>query len=347
MPLLSRRSLPRFSESAPELAAAQGSAGDRRPAGASLGLSHPGGAAAMSRTGIFSTCANPRCGSGWLRLWRRRETPVFEGGWCCSEACMAAQVARALSREMDGRGSPREGHRHRIPLGLVLLEHGWVTNQDLRSALQSQKSACAGRLGRWLVESRSASEENVTRALGLQWGCPVLGMEFHQPEGLTALVPRLFVDAFGALPLRVAAGRILYLGFEDHLDAALALALERMTGLEVVGGLVQESQFHPAHARLLEARFPAAELIEAQTEAALASAFAKAVERARPVESRLVRVHDCFWLRMGLKPQSGPLPEVDSIRDLIGTVRVQERSRIHPQGSDPRADRSRVEGACI
>jgi hypothetical protein len=279
-----------------------------------------GGASAGLANGIFSTCANPRCGSGWLRLWRRRETPVFEGGWCCSPSCMAAHVAAALSREMDGRGSPREGHRHRIPLGLVLLEQGWITNQDLRTALHAQRAAGAGRLGRWLVETRSASEENVTRALCLQWGCPVLGMEFHHPEGLTALVPRLFVDAFGALPLRVAAGRILYLGFEDHLDAALALALERMTGLEVVGGLVQESAFQPAHTRLLEARFPAAELIEAQTEPALASAFAKAVERMRPVESRLVRVHDCFWLRMWLKPESGPLPEPESIRDLIGSV---------------------------
>ncbi len=234
---------------------------------------------------------------------------------------MAARVAQALGREMDGRGTARENHRHRIPLGLVLLEQGWITNQDLRAALQSQKAAGAGRLGRWLIESRTASEENVTRALGLQWGCPVLGMEFHHPAGLTALVPRLFVDAFGALPLRVAAARILYLGFEDHLDPVLSLALERMTGLEVVGGLVQESAFHPAHSRLLEARFPEAELIEAQTESALAIALAKAVERTRPVESRLVRVHDCFWLRMWLKPESGPVPEIESIRDVIGSVR--------------------------
>ena len=114
--------------------------------------------------------------------------------------------------------------------------------------------------------SESVSEELVTRALGLQWGCPVLGMEFHNPEGLTALVPRLFVDAFGALPLRVAAGKILYLGFEDRLDPALALAVERITGLRVESGLVQESMFGPAHARMLEARFPAVELIEAATE---------------------------------------------------------------------------------
>jgi hypothetical protein len=76
-------------------------------------------------------------------------------------------------------------------------------------------------------------------------------------------VPRLFVDAFGALPLRVAAGRLLYLGFEDRLDPVVALAVERMSGLRVESGLVQESLFGPAHARMLSAKFPAVELIEA------------------------------------------------------------------------------------
>lgn len=235
---------------------------------------------------------------------------------------MAARVAAALRREMDAWGNVQEGHRHRIPLGLTMLEQGWITHHDLRAALAAQRAAGGGRLGGWLVRLGSASEELVTRALGLQWGCPVLSMELHNHEGLTALVPRLFVDAFGALPLRVAAERILYLGFEDHLDPALALAVERMTGLRVESGLVQESLFRPAHARMLEARFPAVELIEAATEPALAAALTKAVERTRPVESRLTRVHDCLWLRMWLRPESGPLPEPDSIRDLIGTASV-------------------------
>jgi len=317
MPLLSRRSSPNSLDSLPEFRTRDAAAADRAHREGAL----PGAVAAGMRGSIFSTCANPRCGSGWLRLWRRREAPVFEGGWCCSSDCMAARVAWALGREMDGRGSPREGHRHRIPLGLVLLEQGWITNDNLRAALLAQRNAGAGRLGSWLVRNQSASEEQVTRALGLQWGCPVLGMEFHHPEGLTALVPRLFVDAFGALPLRVAAGKILYLGFEDHLDPALALAVERMTGLHVEGGLVQESAFRLAHTRLLHARFPAAELIEAATELALAAAFAKAVERSRPIESRLVRVHDCMWLRMWLRPGSGPVPEISSIRDVIGSAR--------------------------
>ena len=275
---------------------------------------------AGTRTAILPVCANPRCSSGWLHLWRSRETPVFEGGWSCSAACTAARVRAAVGRELDARGGGGEVHRHRIPLGLAMLEQGWITARDLRAALAAQRAAGSGKLGHWLVRQGSVSEELVTRALGLQWSSPVLGMDLHNPEGLTALVPRLFMDAFGALPLRIAAGRILYLGFEDRLDPALALALERITGLHVESGLVEESLFGPAHARTLEARFPAVELIEAATEAALAAAFANAVERARPIEARLARVHDCLWLRMWLRPQNGPIPEAGAIRDLIGSA---------------------------
>ena len=229
-------------------------------------------------------------------------------------------MAAAVRRELDGRGSSLENHRHRIPLGLVMLEQGWITSGQLRQALDAQKVAGAGRLGNWLVRQQGVNEQLVTRALGLQWSCPVLPMEFHDAEALTALVPRLFVDAFGALPLRVAAGKLLYLGFEDRLDPVLALAIERMTGLRVESGLVQGSLFRPAHTRMLGSKFPPVELIEASTEQAVAQVFSKSIERARPVESRLVRVHDCLWLRMWLRAQSGPLPETASVQDLICSI---------------------------
>lgn len=271
---------------------------------------------------IFSRCANPDCRTGWLQLLRSRNTPVFEAGWCCSAACTTARVEGALSRALDARGAACEVHRHRIPLGLAMLEQGWITQAQLRSALAAQKAAGAGKLGHWLVRQRSASEEQVTRALGLQWSCPVLGMEFANPEGLTALLPRLFVDAFGAVPLRVAAGKLLYLGFEGRPDASLALAVGHITGLRVESGVVAESQFHPAHERMLNARFPSVELIEAATGAALTAALARAIEKAQPIEARLARVHDCIWLRLWLRKQRGPVPELGSIRDVIASASI-------------------------
>ncbi len=276
----------------------------------------------LTRRGLLETCANPSCGSGWLHLFRSRSGPVFESGWNCSAECTTARVWAAVRREQDGRGAAQENHRHRIPLGLVMLEQGWITSGQLRRALDAQKAAGAGRLGHWLVQRQGVSEQLVTRALGLQWSCPVLPLEFHDAEALTGCVPRLFIDAFGALPLRTAAGKLLYLGFEDRLDPVLALAIERMTGLRVESGLVQGSLFRPAHTRMLNAKFPPVELIEAAGEPALVHVLSRSIERVRPVESRLVRVHDCLWLRMWLRPQSGPLPETSSVRDLICSIRA-------------------------
>jgi hypothetical protein len=38
------------------------------------------------------------------------------------------------------------------------------------------------------------------------------------------------------------------------------------------------------------------------------------------VDCRLVRVHDCFWLRMWKRPQRGPSPEIEAIEDLISSI---------------------------
>ena len=272
------------------------------------------------RTGLLEACTNPGCGSGWLHLWRSRSAPLIEGGWTCSAACTAERLKAAVARELDGRGTAVEKHRHRIPLGLLMLEQGWITSSQLRGALQGQRDNGAGRLGHWLVAREGVSEQLVTRALGLQWSCPVLPLASHDPEGLAPLLPRLFLDAFGALPLRIAAGKLLYLGFEDRLDPILALALERISGLRVESGLVQGSLFQPAHTRMLQAAFPSVELLEAASEPALVRALARRVEHVRPVESRLVRVHDCLWLRMWSRPQTGPLPELSSVQDVICTI---------------------------
>lgn len=134
------------------------------------------------RAVLLPVCANPGCRASWLRLWRSRSTPAFEagweGGWSCSAECTRALVEAALQRERDGRGpvpvSAPESHRHRIPLGLAMLEQGWITAEQLRRALAAQKAAGQGRLGVWL-RGQGVDESLITRALGLQWSCPVLG----------------------------------------------------------------------------------------------------------------------------------------------------------------------------
>ncbi len=272
------------------------------------------------RNNFVSQCANPTCRTSWLQLWRGRSAPVFENGWTCSAACTLSRMRAALRRELDSRGSNREAHRHRIPLGLLMLEQGWITPRQLRRALEEQKASGSGRLGEWLVRDRAASEAHVTRALALQWSCPVLESDGHDLSSMAVALPRLFVDAFGVLPLRRASERVLYFGFEQSLDRVVARAAERMLGLRVECGIVPSSDFRIKHRRMLGAAFPPVELIEAATESAAACALARALEKTRPLASRLVRVHDCLWLRFWMRHKQGTLPEREDVRDVICSI---------------------------
>ncbi len=270
--------------------------------------------------GLIGRCANAGCSSGWLHLFRRRSTPVFEGGWTCSSQCTESLMRAALRRELDDRQPAHETHRHRIPLGLLMLEQGWITGKQLRAALEAQKAAARGRLGDWLVEQHATDEATVTRALGLQWCCPVVPTGSASPSSLTSVMPRLFLDAFGSLPLRVAADRLLYLGFEQSLDPALAFAVGRMSGLRVESAMMPSSIFRKAHENMLAEKFPAVQLAEAVSESAAVHLLSRSIERHSPANARLVRVHDCLWLRMWLIPDSRAVPHVRSVCDVVCSI---------------------------
>jgi hypothetical protein len=115
------------------------------------------------------------------------------------------------------------------------------------------------------------------------------------------VTPRTFVEQFGLLPLRVAGSRILYLGFEDRLDASAALALEQMSGLIVESGLMKTREYESARLAFLES--DAIELREESYEEAdtMAARITAILEQKQPVASKLVRVHRYYWLRLWLE----------------------------------------------
>jgi hypothetical protein len=279
-----------------------------------------GGAAAPRRlgAGVLPLCVNPACSSGWLRLWRAGQTPVFEGGWLCGAACTLAVVRAAVTRERNGREEEFVMHRHRIPLGLVLVSQGAITPEQLKAALARQKVS-GGRLGMWLRREHGIEERAITRGLAAQWGCPVLVLDNHAPGKMASLAPRLLLDAFGVLPLRQAGARLLYLGYADRIDRCVNFAIERMTGLKVEAGLVDGTEFGRAHARMLDETFPPVRLIEAGSQDGLAASFTRILEAWKPAESRLVRIRDYYWLRMWRR-RAGAETRLDAVEDVLGSL---------------------------
>jgi hypothetical protein len=259
------------------------------------------------------TCGAPGCNSSWIRPWRNRKRPIFEEEWGCSSKCLRTMVRAAIRREtgeVNGVGVDVP-HRHRVPLGLVLLAQGWITHPQLQAALEAQKQTGSGRIGDWLVQSCGLAEERVTRGLGVQWSCPVLAMNGFSPSAMSLVMPKRFISEFGLVPLRVAGTSLLYLAFENKTDAATALGLEQMTGLKVESGLLNSTQFQTAKKAVLEAESVPMTLENAADADELAAKLTKVLEGRQPLASRLVRVHQYYWMRVWM--ESGAMSGVGRI----------------------------------
>lgn len=265
----------------------------------------------------FSHCANPRCATGWMHLWRSRRAPVFEGRWACSAACMAEVVRAAVRREASmGSSAP---YRHRIPLGLLLVDRGHISPDQLRDAVRHQAESGGDlRLGQWLIESGILSETVLTRALSLQWNCPIFSPAIFRSSDVASSMPRFLAEALCALPLRVPGGSTLCLAFPERIDRALAYAAGRILGLRVSSGIVGDAEFLAAQRDFLAAPAPPARFIEVSSTPALARHVASLIEAEKPLEARLARVHGFWWLRLWRRaPRDAGLPDCSDVEDIL------------------------------
>lgn len=272
------------------------------------------------------TCANLQCTATWTAPWRNRRRPLFEDQWGCSGRCMLTLVLAAIRRESASASAYAAAghHQHRLPLGLLLLEQGWITHPELQRALELQREQ-GGRIGELLIRECGVEPGIITRGLCMQWSCPVLGTHGFSPRTMALAAPRVLVERLGFLPLRVAGSRMLYVGFEDSLNASAALALEQMTELKVESGLMKTDEYQAARTSLLEC-----EGIELKEESfsetdALAARITAVLEQKQPVASKLVRLHRFYWLRLWLEPgargRHGMLPQSgEDVLDYVFTM---------------------------
>ncbi len=273
-------------------------------------------------------CGNIECSSGWTMPWRSRRRPIFEGQWGCGGRCVLTMVQAAVHRELGDAGGSAisSSHRHRVPLGLMMLAQGWITQAQLQKALTAQRERGSGRIGEWLKSECGLESEQVMRGVSMQWGCPVLTTEGFSPELMALVMPKMFVEKLGVLPLRVAGSRILYLGFSERLDASAAFATEQMAELKVESGVVDGSQFEAARERLLACDGVELKLETVEDKDAMAARITAILEQKRPIASRLIRLHEEYWLRMWLESgafgRAGSLPATkEDVMDHVFSIR--------------------------
>lgn len=286
-------------------------------ASAADGRSRPAGVA------MFPRCGNAGCATGWMRLWRSHRMPIFEGRWTCSAECTGELMRAAVDRETDQGISGVQPHR--VPVGLLLLDQGLISPDQLRHALGQQlhgEQTTGQRipLGRWLVESGVVREDELARILSTQWNCPVFSARGCRPEQVASTLPRLLAETTGTVPLRAVRDRCLYVASPGRVDRSLVYGLERISSMRVVAGLVRDSEFPAAQARYVAAETPPTRILEVANIVVLARTLAKLIEVEKPVESRLVRIHETWWLRMWRRGRRSGVSAAADVEDTLAHV---------------------------
>ncbi len=171
------------------------------------------------------SCSRPQ--SLWQRLRHRPNGTFLQGVFYCQPQCLETALVGQLSRLRVTPPAPQPPNR--IPLGLLMVARGKLTYIEVRAALEAQRRARYGKIGEWIEKLGFASEQDVTTALALQWGCPVASSfdpsAIHSPGS----IPLPILEAFQMLPLNyVAATNTLYLAFGERVDHAALYAIERI-----------------------------------------------------------------------------------------------------------------------
>lgn len=261
-------------------------------------------------------CGFADCARRWLPPWRNRKRPMLDGIWGCSRECVLgivqAAVRRAGGEELPWRGGSSESAGKRIPLGLFMLAQGWITNAQLHQALEAHRSRAGSMLGECLVAECGVSPEQVMQALGMQWDCPVVEPRGFDAGRMGLIAPKVLIRECGMLPLRVSKDKVLQVGFESRLDVDGVMAMEGMSNLKIQSGLLESGKFHESRELLLSVGSVAATTERVSGVDALAARIASVLEKRQPVFSRLVRVHQYYWLRLwlesGTRSEQGRIP---------------------------------------
>lgn len=117
-------------------------------------------------------------------------------------------------------------------LGKILVDLGVVGQGQLQAALSEQRRV-GGRIGQLLLERGAIQEDDLSRALALQQGLEWIPESDLLPEeDAVALLDAGTARAFGALPLKLAGGK-LRVAVADTDTLPLLSDLESLTGCRV------------------------------------------------------------------------------------------------------------------
>lgn len=245
-------------------------------------------------------CASLDCSSNTLfqTITRRNRGMKVNEQWYCQD-CLDQSVQAKIMELMTSQGRPGRAHSSRIPLGLLLLQRGILTAEQLRIALDRHRLAELN-FGDVVQQLGFATGEQVTAAVAAQWACPVFCLGDRQLD-LGVRIPHLFLEMYGMLPVHfVESERRLLVAFVTGVQHQMLYTIGQMTSCTVAPCFITASEYEshlhaPSKSSLGDDELVFEQIIETAEMARITSNYVGQLAAER---LRLGRCRDYLWVRI-------------------------------------------------
>ena len=250
---------------------------------------------------MYAACSLATCRNTLLMRSVQSRVGISVGqAWYCSADCFAV-AARNKFASLSGGSVVEMPHIPRRSIGLVLLQKGILTDEQLRFAM-AQSKLCGEELEATLVRLGLASERQLTAARAAQWGYPVLGQD-RMGQPVQADIPSILLQTCCAAPLHYSttAKRFL-LGFVYRVEQSLLNALEQVTEFRAEPCFITPTEYAEQMERLTAS--PECEEVvfeNPQTPAQMAKTVAGFAVELAAREARFAHCREYVWTRLSGK----------------------------------------------
>src|SRR5712671_2836041 len=134
-------------------------------------------------------------------------------------------------------------------LGEILIKESLITSEQLRQALEHQKSS-GGRLGTCLMKLGFISEDEITGVLSRQYGVPSINLKFYEVDAaVIKLIPQDTAVRYQIVPLS-RVGSTLTIAMTDPTNVFAMDDIKFMTGFNIEPVVASEAAIAEALKKL-------------------------------------------------------------------------------------------------
>jgi len=263
-------------------------------------LAFPGIAKALNKLRAWPECANPECtAKSLMHAVSKRMTGIrlFEQSFCGPD-CFEAGARQKIVELLSLRNAQEKPPAMRMPMGLLLLSRGVLTQEQIKVALDQQRQS-GGNFGEVAQELGFATQQHITAAVAAQWACPVFSLG-DRPLPADLHIPTCLLQLYEMLPVHFSTiGRRLMIGFVSRVQHHVLYTVEQITSCTATPCFISADEYR-RHLQSLALATTENELLFDRTNSIpeIAKLVRNYVNQTGAAEARFGMCRDHLWVRI-------------------------------------------------